>query len=387
MGGDEGAGRGVVACGGVVPGERVTMGWQGIEGHDDVVGRFVAAEARGRIAGTYLFIGPEGIGKGTFAKTLARSLVCLAPRPGLVACGACVSCLQAAAGSHPDIDVVEKPEDRATIPLEAFIGDRENRMREGLCWRILLRPALGNRKVAIILDADHLAEEGANCLLKTLEEPPDGAVIILVGTALERQLPTIRSRSQIVRFAPLDTEIVRRVLTAELIDAPGPDTAAIAAAAARCGGSIARARLLLDPEIEAFRARLLKLLSARPLQGVELSKEVQACVEAAGKDAPPRRARLRILLGAAIDFFRASLRRDASGAPPGLADTSDPPLESAVAIWGGTGDDAIDGLRRTLDALDGIDRNAHLPTLVDAWSARLEPTVAPAPPTSRPFRA
>jgi DNA polymerase-3 subunit delta' len=363
------------------------MGWQGIEGHDDVVGRFVAAEARGRIAGTYLFLGPEGIGKGTFARGLARALVCLAPRPGLVACGACVSCLQAAAGSHPDIDVVEKPEDRATIPLEAFIGDRENRMREGLCWRILLRPALGNRKVAIILDADHLAEEGANCLLKTLEEPPDGAVIILVGTALERQLPTIRSRSQIVRFAPLDTEIVRRVLTAELIDAPGPDTAAIAAAAARSGGSIARARLLLDPEIEAFRARLLKLLSARPLQGVELSKEVQACVEAAGKDAPPRRARLRILLGAALDFFRAALRRDACGAPSGRADASDPPLEQAVAIWGGTGDDAIDGLRRTLDALDGIDRNAHLPTLVDAWSARLEPAVAPAPPTSRPFRA
>ena len=369
------------------------MGWQGIEGHDDVVGRFVAAEARGRIAGTYLFIGPEGIGKGTFAKALARSLVCLAPRPGLVACGACVSCLQAAAGSHPDIDVVEKPEDRATIPLEAFIGDRENRMREGLCWRILLRPALGNRKVAIILDADHLAEEGANCLLKTLEEPPDGAVIILVGTALERQLPTIRSRSQIVRFAPLDTEIVRSVLMAGAIDTPSPDTpspdtAAIAAAAARSGGSIARARLLLDPEIEAFRARLLELLSARPLHGVELSKEVQACVEAAGKDAPPRRARLRILLGSAIDFFRAALRRDTSGAGAGRdSSAADPPLDRAVAIWGGTGDDAIDGLRRTLDALDGIDRNAHLPTLVDAWSARLEPAVAPAPPASRPHRA
>jgi acyl carrier protein len=194
------------------------MGWQGIDGHDDVVTRFVAAEARGRIAGTYLFIGPEGIGKGAFTKALAKSLVCLAPRPGLIACGACASCVQAAAGSHPDIDIVSKPDDRSTIPLEVFIGDREHRMREGLCWRILLRPALGGRKVAVILDADHLAEEGANCLLKTLEEPPDGAVIILVGTALERQLPTIRSRSQIIRFSPLDTEIVRRVLAAEAID-------------------------------------------------------------------------------------------------------------------------------------------------------------------------
>lgn len=366
------------------------MGWQGIEGHDDVAGRFVAAEARGRIAGTYLFIGPEGIGKGTFAKALARSLTCLAPRPGLVACGACVSCLQAAAGSHPDIDIVEKPEDRSTIPLEAFIGDRENRMREGLCWRVLLKPALGKRRVAIILDADHLAEEGANCLLKTLEEPPDGAVIVLVGTALERQLPTIRSRSQIVRFSPLEPGVVRDVLTAAATDPAGPDATAIATAASRSGGSISRARLLLDPEIESFRARLLELLAARPFNGVELSKEVQACVEAAGKDAPPRRARLRILLGGAIDFFRAALRHGAlsgdegaSGGPEDIA--NDRLLARAVAGWGGTADDAIDGLHRTLDALDGIERNAHLPTLVDAWSARLEPMPA-APMSPAPTR-
>jgi DNA polymerase-3 subunit delta' len=366
------------------PGERDTMGWQGIDGHDDVVARFVAAEARGRIAGTYLFIGPEGIGKGAFTKALAKSLVCLAPRPGLIACGACASCVQAAAGSHPDIDIVSKPDDRSTIPLEVFIGDREHRMREGLCWRILLRPALGGRKVAVILDADHLAEEGANCLLKTLEEPPDGAVIILVGTALERQLPTIRSRSQIIRFSPLDTEIVRRVLAAEAIDGSGPSAAAIAAAAGRSGGSIDRARLLLDPEIETIRARLLEQLAARPFNGVELSKEVQASVEAAGKDAPPRRARLRILLGTAVDFFRAAMRRDAAG-PTDPAAAPSPPdaaLVRAVNAWGGTAEDAIDGLRRTLDALDGIDRNAHLPTLVDAWSARLEPL--PPPPRSVP---
>jgi hypothetical protein len=79
---------------------------------------------------------------------------------------------------------------------------------------------------------------------------PSGAVIILVGTALERQLPTIRSRSQIIRFSPLDTEIVRRVLAAEAIDGSGPSPAAIAAAAGRSGGSIDRARLLLDPESE-----------------------------------------------------------------------------------------------------------------------------------------
>ena len=364
------------------------MAWQGIEGHDDVVARFVAAASRGRIAGAFLFIGPDGVGKGLFARTLAKALVCPAPRPGLEPCGNCPSCIQASAGSHPDIDVVEKPEDRATIPLEVFIGDREHRMREGLCWRILLAPALGRRKVAIILDADHLSDEAANCLLKTLEEPPDSSAIILVGTALERQLPTIRSRCQIIRFAPLESgtvaTILRRDIASGAIEAAGIDDATIDSCAARSGGSLSRARLLLDPPLAGFRARLLDMLSHRPLHGVDLAREVQQLVEAAGKDAPPRRARLRVVLGAALDFFRASLRSSAGSADAGRdgerQPTADPELQHAVASWGGSAEQATVGIRCTLDALDGIERNAHLPTLVDAWTVHLEPAAPPAPP-------
>ncbi len=70
-------------------------------------------------------------------------------------------------------------------------------MQEGLLRDIWVRPVLGSRRVAIIDDADSLNDEGANSLLKTLEEPPPSAVVILIGTSLERQLPTIRSRSQV----------------------------------------------------------------------------------------------------------------------------------------------------------------------------------------------
>jgi DNA polymerase-3 subunit delta' len=342
------------------------MAWQGIEGHDAVVDMFVRAHARGRVAGSFLFIGPEGVGKSTFAGKLAKALTCAQPRPGLVACDACASCVQAEAGSHPDIDVVQKPEDRATIPLDAFIGDADHRMREGLCWRILLRPALGGRKVAIILDADHLSDEAANCLLKTLEEPPDGAVMILVGTALERQLPTIRSRCQIVRFRPLPAEAVLRILQRELaadaIDPQRLETCATAAA-----GSLARARMLLDPALAEFRDRLVSILARRPLHGVELARETIAVVEAAGKDAAPRRARLRLVLESAIDYLRAVLRRDAGGGAE-----ADPTIARAVAAWGGDADDASAALAHTLDALDAVDRNANLTILVDAWTAILE---------------
>jgi DNA polymerase-3 subunit delta' len=348
------------------------MAWQGIEGHDAVAGRFAAASAAGRVAGSYLFIGPPGVGKSTFARRLAKALLCHDARPGLVACDACASCVQAEAGSHPDIDVVQKPEDRASIPLEAFVGDADHRMREGLCWRIKLRPALGIRKAAIILDADLLLDEAANCLLKTLEEPPDGAVIILVGTALERQLPTIRSRCQIVRFKPLDAEALERILQRETAAKSGSiDGGTLAGVCRAAGGSLARARLLLDPDAMEFRRKLLALLSGRPLRGVELARETIAFVEAAGKEAPPRRARLRIVFDAAIDFFRAALRMATTGEA-----AADGEMAAALAGWvAGADEPATEAaalLRHTLDALGAIDRNANLTVLVDAWTAILE---------------
>lgn len=348
------------------------MAWQGIEGHDTVAERFVTAAAVGRVAGSYLFVGPPGVGKSTFARGLAKALLCQQPRPGLVACHACASCVQADAGSHPDIDVVQKPEDRASIPLEAFVGDPEHRMREGLCWRVKLRPAIGTRKAAIILDADTMLDEAANCLLKMLEEPPDGAVIILVGEAVERQLPTIRSRCQIVRFKPLEPAIIERILEREAAATGGPvDSGVLASVALAAGGSLTRARLLLDPAAVEFRERLIGLLMQRPLRGVELARDTIAFVEAAGKEAPPRRARLKVVLETAIDFYRAALRQAATGEPP-----ADAALARAVAGWAPLEGDAAEAattlLEHSLDALDSVDRNANLTILIDAWTAILE---------------
>src|SRR5689334_22863386 len=187
--------------------------WHGILGHDDVVERFRRTLKAGRLASTYVFVGPPGVGKRRFALELGRLLLCTeVAEEVLESCGNCESCRMFMAGNHPDLEVIGLPPDKSTLPIELFIGDREHRNQEGLCHRIGLRPFFGRRKIAIIDDADHFGIASANCLLKTLEEPPPSALLILIGTSPSRQLPTIRSRSQVVRFRRLDLETVKQVL-------------------------------------------------------------------------------------------------------------------------------------------------------------------------------
>src|SRR5436190_1273316 len=214
------------------------MTWQNIRGHDRVVEKFRRALARGRLASTFLFVGPSGIGKRTFALTLAKGLLCeRVPEQRLEPCGECPSCLQVASLNHPDVELIAKPADKAFIPLELLIGDADHRMRAGLCYSIALKPYSGRRKVAIIDDADYLNKEGANCLLKTLEEPPPRSLLILIGTSEQRQLPTIRSRCQIMRFQPLAENDVAELLVEQGLCA---DAGVARAAASHSEGSLER---------------------------------------------------------------------------------------------------------------------------------------------------
>ena len=170
------------------------MSWQGILGHDAVAEQFRRALARGRLASSFLFVGPSGIGKRTFALKLAQALLCSRrPEAELAPCGECSSCIQLLAGTHPDLLQVARPKDKSFLPLELLIGDKEHRMRQGLCHDIALKPFMGGRRVAILNDADYLNAEGANSLLKTLEEPPPRSVLILIALAPARPSSCRRS--------------------------------------------------------------------------------------------------------------------------------------------------------------------------------------------------
>ncbi len=340
------------------------MSWHGIEGHDDVVERFRRALGRGRLASSFLFAGPAGIGKRCFALKLAQALLCNArPQQALDPCGECPACVQVTAGTHPDVEMIAKPKDRAFIPLELFIGDKEHRGREGLCRRIALKPYMGGRKIAVIDDADHLNAEGANCLLKTLEEPPPRSVLILIGTSPAKQLPTIRSRCQLIRFRPLQPEVVERLLICgELVQ--DPDEAR--RLARHCQGSLQRAMQLADPELWAFRQELYERLASPVIDSVRFSKAVSALVDEAGKQPALRRARLRQVVGFATDFYRSLLHAKSGAAEVGDAELRES-LARALENSPGDPEDTAGRLERCLEAAEQIDRNANQSTLIETW--------------------
>jgi DNA polymerase III subunit delta' len=340
------------------------MSWHGILGHDDVAEQFRRALARNRLASSFLFAGPPGVGKRAFALKLAQAMLCQQrPEEAFDPCEECPTCVQVAAGTHPDLDVVGKPGDKSFIPLELLIGEREHRRREGLCHNIALKPYMGGRKIAIIDDADYLNAEGANALLKTLEEPPPRSVLILIGTSPAKQLPTIRSRCQLIRFRPLSMEIV-----AELLESKGyvADHSEAIRLARHGEGSVQRALELADPELWSFRNGLLGSLCEPRLASVELAKTVTAFVEGAGKEAPARRARLRQVVAFAAEFYRQLLH-----AQYGINTSDDEALRDCVgrAIEGGQdrGELSAARLDRCLDAATQIDRNANQTTLIECW--------------------
>jgi len=340
------------------------MSWHGIEGHDDTVEQFRRAIVRGRMASSFLFAGPPGIGKRTFAVKLAQALLCQTrPETALDPCGQCASCAQVVAGTHPDLKSVAKPKDKAYIPLDLLIGEKAHRGQEGLCHDISLKPSMGGRKIALIDDADQLNIEGANCLLKTLEEPPPRSVLILIGTSAAKQLPTIRSRCQLIRFSPLSTDLVANLLTSKDLVSDPEEAMRLAQYSE---GSLKRALELTDAQLWTFRNELYERLAEPVLDSVRFSKTVATLVDEAGKQAALRRERLRQVVGFAAEFYRYLLHAQ-SGAK--LPDDAELRHHVQQALNRGPFDPEKTAARldRCLEAAGQIDRNANQATLIEAW--------------------
>lgn len=159
-----------------------------------------------RLAHAYLFVAPPHVGKTTLAINLAQTLNC---EQGERPCGQCRSCRRIAAGNHADVQVIARlpAADSGSLKKEIGIGQiRELQRAAGL------QPYEGKHRVFIIDGAEHLNEESANCLLKTLEEPPAKVLLILLAVNDSRLLPTIVSRCHRVELSPLSAPIIEQAL-------------------------------------------------------------------------------------------------------------------------------------------------------------------------------
>ena len=172
-----------------------------VVGEEQLIKRMKGIANGGTVSHAYILVGEKRSGKSTIAGCFAKALMC--ESEGNKPCGMCLSCLQVDEGSNPDVRFLEH-ENPDTIGI--------NDIREGLNDDIVMKPYRGERKVYIIDDAQNMTVMAQNALLKTLEEPPSYATILLLTTKLDSLLPTIQSRAVNLPVRPVKPEIMKEFL-------------------------------------------------------------------------------------------------------------------------------------------------------------------------------
>ena len=178
------------------------MQFSEIQGQEKAIHILQCAIQNSHIAHAYLFTGPEGVGKKQTALALAQYLNCTSPDlQTFVSCGRCPSCIQSISGSHPDLLILEP--DGNSIKIEQI---------RTLLSKVSLRSYENTYKVVLINDAHLMTEQAANCLLKTLEEPTDNTVFLLITSQVQNLPVTILSRCQEISFNLLSPSMIQDIL-------------------------------------------------------------------------------------------------------------------------------------------------------------------------------
>lgn len=178
------------------------MSFKDIKGEASAIAFLKNAVSSGRVASAYIFLGPSGCGKKLTAMNFAKLLNCSAPVEG-EPCEKCAFCIKINSLTHPDVLVLEKEAKKAEFGIDVVLEAIKS---------VSLKPYEARKKVYILDDADLMSEEAQNAVLKTLEEPPQDAVLILIVEDIQIIPATIRSRSQIVKFFPVPAADIEKIL-------------------------------------------------------------------------------------------------------------------------------------------------------------------------------
>jgi DNA polymerase-3 subunit delta' len=317
----------------------------------DFAGHPQALEALGRALGSgrcphgWLLHGRKGVGKATLAYRFARALLAepAAVGPDLHVDPDHPVARQVASGAHPDLRVLEVERDAKTGKLKSEIPVDAIRAATAAFHST---PAIAPRRVLLVDGAEQLNRNAANALLKPLEEPPGGAVLILVSHRPAQVAPTLRSRCAKLAFGGLPELLLRRLLAEQ---APEAEPAAIEAALAVARGSLGQALALIEADWRAGYEALLRCVAAEPFDAYSAQELADQLAKRAG------RAGLGATIGLVQELLGriVALRTGRLGAPLVPAEASAlellagrRPLDRWAALWEKIGQlsAAVDGL-------------------------------------------
>ncbi len=219
-----------------------------VYGHDWAVELLRASLAHQRVRHAYLITGPESVGKETLARAFAMALNCAQADADARPCGVCRPCRLIAAGGHPDLLYAEPDTEASALRIETIRA-----VTRGLA----LKPFEARYRVAIFRAFERAQGPAQDALLKTLEEPPPSALLLVLARGTEALLPTIISRSQVIALRPVSPVVIRAVLA----DQHGADPQQAEALARLSGGRIGWAlRALADPAALEQRSAAFDML-------------------------------------------------------------------------------------------------------------------------------
>lgn len=231
-----------------------------IIGHEDIVKHFKSSIELSKVSHAYILNGEKGVGKKTLASVVAKSLQCESGEAD--PCGKCKSCLQAETGNQPDIIWVkhEKPN---VISVDEI--------RTQLVNDIDLKPYSSRYKIYIVPDSQMMNQQAQNALLKTLEEPPEYAIIILLTNNVDKFLPTILSRCIVLNFKPVEPLHMMEYLVSNI----GVDQEKARFCTDFAQGNLGKAvRLAISPDYNEIREDSVRLL--RKISDMEMDEIIQA---------------------------------------------------------------------------------------------------------------
>jgi DNA polymerase-3 subunit delta' len=225
--------------------EQIMQGFEQIIGHDSIIRHFQNAISSQKLSHAYILHGEEGMGKKTLAAAFAKTLQC--EEKGIVSCNRCKSCMQVESGNQPDIIWVTHE--------KISIGVDDIRLQVN--GDIQVKPYSSPYKIYIIDEAHKLTEQAQNALLKTMEEPPEYAIILLLVSNISYLLPTILSRCVQLNLKPVDkTEIKEFLMSRHQV----PDYVAEMAAAFSSGNVGKAIKYASSPDFEKMKSDVLHLL-------------------------------------------------------------------------------------------------------------------------------